>query len=155
MREAAVRGVWGLVRAMVWWVEGVEAHFQMDVIDPALRELLERIGGEGGRDEKGHMRGRSFSTKAGSEGGEGERLDFTSLATLHALYLSLLLSGLLLNSEVLSGMVMEMMEICEGFCARVDRWGGDVLPGLLSGTMGDEESAQRASILLLPVRIEG
>lgn len=143
MREAAVRGVWGLVRSMVWWVEGVEAHFQMDVIDPALRGLLKRIG-EG--EERGHARGRSFSTKAGSDvGEEEERLDFTSLATLHSLYLSVLLSGLLLDSEVLSGMMMEMMETCEALCARVDRWGGDVLPELLSGTMGDEESAERAS----------
>jgi hypothetical protein len=172
MRESAVRNVWGLVRSMLWWIETVSGHFQIDVIDPALAILLERIE-NAGRDRESHGRDTSRSTagtaagtsRPGSPdlqsqirgttiaetentfgGGEGRerksQLDFSSLTTLHTLYLSLLLSGMFLNSDVLSSKMLEMMEVCDGFCSKVERWGGDVLPSTLSSEGEGEDGAQ-------------
>ncbi|KAL8283729.1 hypothetical protein RQP46_005524 [Phenoliferia psychrophenolica] len=168
LREGVVRGVWGAVRSMLWFFEGVQAHFMTDVIDPAMRSILDRVAEH--ESATAHIRQRSMGgsslpptpmpdlgagTSFGGGGTTGmkesdaareregrTRLDFTALTAVHSLYLSVLLSGLLLSSEELSGKMMEMMQTCDAFVAKVGRWGGDVLPGLLEGGMADEESAK-------------
>lgn len=161
---------------MVWFVESILGHFQTDVIDPAFLNLLARVEkgrkgemgeggdeilGEGGRRSRNQSERSNFEdegTTFGTEArGEREReknrrdqLDFSSIETLHELYLRVLHSGLLLDSDVLSGKVTEMLDTCEELCGKVERWGGDILPGLLSGSLDEEEDAQgkRGSRLL-------
>ena len=149
-----------------------------DVIDPAMRSILDRVAEH--ESATAHIRQRSMggsslpptpmpdlgktifgvpTERDGSRDREGRtRLDFTALTAVHSLYLSVLLSGLLLSSEELSCRMMEMMQTCDAFVAKVSRWGGDVLPGLLEGGMADEESAKcesstkarpRSSLLLM------
>lgn len=53
------------------------------------------------------------------------------------------MSGLMLSNATLSVAVRAMIETCEEFAGKVERWGGDVLPGLLdegsiSGRDGDD-----------------
>ena len=74
-------------------------------------------------------------------------LDFASLTTIHSLYLSTLYSGLLLDSEELRGQIKEMLSTCNEFAARLERWGGDVLPGLLDNA-SDERNAQSKPALI-------
>ena len=159
-----MRGVWGVVRSMLWFFEGLQAHFMTDVIDPAMRAILNRVSEHETATQHVRQRsmggsslpptpmpdlggGTSFGGTTEREGGrerEGRtRLDFTALTAVHSLYLAVLLSGLLLSSDELSAKVMEMLQTCETFAARIDRWGGDILPGLLEGGMADEESARR------------
>lgn len=98
----------------------------------------DRFGGGGG--ETLHA---GPAPPAGGKEDVRRPLDFTALTTLHALYLSVLLSGLLLNSDALTEAVRALMETCERFCGKVERWGGDILPGLLDGGLDEEESALR------------
>lgn len=169
---------------MNWWIETLTSHFQSDVIEPALRKVLGKIGeaggsadeiaenatsGEDGRDDlggAGHARSRSSKSARPSPASTilspvvpspshvssptpvstNPPLDFASLTTIHSLFLSTLYSGLLLDSEELSGQVKEMLTTCDEFAARLGRWGGDILPGLLDNS-GDERNAQREFIL--------
>lgn len=147
---------------MLWWIETMERHFQTDVIEPGLRGLLERIGGGGaeegdeaeGEEEDGETEtGAPESTAASTvrqkkstrerEDEQRKRLDFTSIKNLHSLYLEVVFSGLLLGSNALREKMVVMMDVAEEFCARVERWGGDVLPGFLEGSLSAEESSQR------------
>lgn len=147
---------------MLWFLEGVQAHFMTDVIDPAMRAVLARVAGHEAASLHARQRsmgsvpptpvpdlggGTSFAgTEREGPRGEGrDRLDFAALTAVHSLYLAVLSAGLLLSSEELSAKMMELLATCEAFAGRVDRWGGDVLPGLLEGGMADEESVRRAS----------
>lgn len=183
-----IRAVWGCMRTMNWWIETLMSHFQSDVIEPALRRVLERIevgelsgstveGGVRGIEgmsagATGHARWKSTASKSSrpstpvstlhpstpssahlipplpSPPAADPPLDFASLTTIHSLYLSTLYSGLLLDSEELSEQVREMLGTCDEFAARLGRWGGDILPGLLDSST-DERNAQSTS----PLRI--
>lgn len=151
---------------MIWFIDSILGHFQIDVIEVAYKNLLDRIekgklGGSTGESEDAGEEGEGRTSRSETEGDDAttqggetstdfdrsqqrsQQLDFNSLTTIHSLYLSVIVSGLLLNSESLSSKMMEMMETCESFCSKVDdRWNGDVLPGLLEGSLNAEESAQ-------------
>ncbi|KAG8734874.1 hypothetical protein FRC10_011342 [Ceratobasidium sp. 414] len=71
------------------------------------------------------------STHAGGSENSPEFLDFTTLRTLHATYLGSIVSGSLLGHPACAALVRAALETCEGFVAQVERWGGDVLPGML------------------------
>ena len=186
-REKVIRAVWGCMRVMNWWIETLMSHFQSDVIEPALRKVLEKVGEAGGSagvevvsaegcedggkvdsGDVGHARWKSSSSARPSTPAAilqpavaspphpipsptptpvstNPPLDFASLTTIHSLYLSTLNSGLLLDSEELSGQVKEMLTTCDEFAARLERWGGDILPGLLDNA-GDDRNAQRQSL---------
>ncbi|CCO34795.1 Gamma-tubulin complex component 4 homolog [Rhizoctonia solani AG-1 IB] len=60
-----------------------------------------------------------------------ETLDFTTLRTLHATYLANIVSGSLLGHSGCASLVRAALETCERFVGTVERWGGDVLPGVL------------------------
>lgn len=153
---------------MIWFIDSILGHFQIDVIEVAHKNLLDRIekgklgGNTGESEELGGEEGEGRTTRSETEGDDAttqggetsttdydrsqqrsQQLDFNSLTTIHSLYLSVIISGLLLNSESLTSKIMEMLETCESFCGKVDdRWNGDILPGLLEGSLNDEESAQ-------------
>ncbi|GAC94045.1 hypothetical protein PHSY_001614 [Pseudozyma hubeiensis SY62] len=63
-------------------------------------------------------------------------LDFASLRTSHTAFLAFVQDGLLLSSPVASSIVRCFLDICDRFAATVERWGGDVLPPLLTTTSG-------------------
>jgi gamma-tubulin complex component 4 len=68
-----------------------------------------------------------------------EFLDFTTLRTLHATYLGNIVSGSLLAHAGCASLVRAALETCERFVAQVERWGGDVLPGMLEeGSAGTD-----------------
>jgi hypothetical protein len=83
------------------------------------------------------------SPKPGSSA--ASTIDFTTLSTLHSLFLSTLASGLLLSSAPLSNALRSLVDTCESFVARVDRWGGDVLPELLSGSTSNRGDGLRGT----------
>ncbi|QRV80447.1 gamma-tubulin complex component 5 [Ceratobasidium sp. AG-Ba] len=58
-------------------------------------------------------------------------LDFTTLRTLHATYLGNIVSGSLLGHPGCAVLVRAALETCERFVGIVERWGGDILPGML------------------------
>ncbi|KAG8806129.1 hypothetical protein FRC18_006269 [Serendipita sp. 400] len=58
-------------------------------------------------------------------------LDFTTLRAAHSRFLHILLTASLLAHPACASTVRTIMEVCERFVAQVERWGGDVLPGLL------------------------
>ena len=59
-------------------------------------------------------------------------LDFASLRAAHTAFLAFVQDGLLLSSPVASSMVRSVLDICDRFAGTVERWGGDVLPPLLT-----------------------
>lgn len=61
-------------------------------------------------------------------------LDFASLRTSHTAFLAFIQDGLLLSSPVASSIVRSFLDICDRFAGTVERWGGDVLPPLLTTT---------------------
>lgn len=66
-------------------------------------------------------------------------LDFTTLQSLHSLYLSLLQSGLLLTHDELSNLLGGMVETSEKVCRVVKGWSGEALVGAeLGGEEGEE-----------------
>lgn len=68
-------------------------------------------------------------------------LDFATLRTLHSAYLYALNSGSLLGNTECAGTIKAVMELCDVFVATVERWGGDILPGLLGeGSLGDNDA---------------
>ncbi|KAF8713596.1 hypothetical protein RHS03_00431, partial [Rhizoctonia solani] len=60
-----------------------------------------------------------------------ETLDFSTLRTLHATYLANIVSGSLLGHSGCASIVRVALETCERFVGMIERWGGDVLPGML------------------------
>ncbi|KAG8701192.1 hypothetical protein FRC09_005508 [Ceratobasidium sp. 395] len=80
------------------------------------------------------------STHTGGPENVPDFLDFTTLRTLHATYLGNIVSGSLLGHPGCAALVRAALETCERFVAQVERWGGDVLPGMLeegsAGTNG-------------------
>lgn len=74
-------------------------------------------------------------TTPGGEGKEGRNssgLDFATSRSMHQAFLSFVLDGLLLTSTEASTCVRRILQTCLRLAALVDRWGGDVLPDLLS-----------------------
>ncbi|KAG8903297.1 hypothetical protein FRB99_003482 [Tulasnella sp. 403] len=58
--------------------------------------------------------------------------DFSSLRNLHSNYLYSLLTGALLGNATYASLIRGILDVCDQFVAQVERWGGDILPGLLS-----------------------
>jgi len=62
---------------------------------------------------------------------EKQFLDFLTLRTMHTRHLTFLREGLLIADRGLAVMIRDVLETCRRFTRLVERWGGDVLPGLL------------------------
>jgi gamma-tubulin complex component 4 len=59
-------------------------------------------------------------------------LDFSTLRTLHNKYLNNLLLGSLFANQPCAATIRSILLVCGRFVAQVERWGGDILPPLLS-----------------------
>ncbi|CBQ72887.1 conserved hypothetical protein [Sporisorium reilianum SRZ2] len=73
----------------------------------------------------------------------GTVLDFASLRAAHTAFLAYVQDGLLLSSPVASSIVRAVLDVCDRFAGALERWGGDVLPALLtaSSTAADSSAA--------------
>ncbi|KAG8920030.1 hypothetical protein FRC00_010568 [Tulasnella sp. 408] len=59
-------------------------------------------------------------------------LDFSTLRLLHSTYLRSLLTGSLLADPTAATTIRSILDVCNEFVGQIERWGGDVLPALLS-----------------------
>ncbi|KAI9444886.1 Spc98 family-domain-containing protein [Lactarius indigo] len=119
---------WGLVREMNWFLENLLSYVMTDVIDSEFKRLKKQLNLEGdpkvqNTDGTGGPTVDPPDTKAqGSAETEPVvaagtvNLDFTTLQNIHSTYLERLSTWLSSNEPL----------------AQVERWGGDVLPALLS-----------------------
>lgn len=172
LREITTRQAWTLVKSMIWLLESLLGHFQTDVIDPAYKNLLDRVekgklGGNEGSEERDQVGGNrseneedNDATTIGGTDSQREReyqrsqqLDFNSLTTIHSLYLSTIVSGCLLNSEIFTSKIMEILDNCDFLCSRIDRWSGEILPSLLSGGFNEKDSSQGNFFFLRFLRV--
>ncbi|KAF8260731.1 Spc98 family-domain-containing protein [Lactarius quietus] len=122
-REALLRCSWGLVREMNWFLDNLLSYVMTDVIDSEFKRLKKQLNLEG--DSK--IAETEPVVTAGAT-----NLDFTTLQNIHSTYLERLSTGCLLTNPVLTAILRPIFELCEQSVAQVERWGGDVLPALLS-----------------------
>lgn len=61
---------------------------------------------------------------------------------LHCDYLSVLQDGLLLSHPEIARTIKDVLDVCERLVGIVERWGGDVLPGLLEVEIEEEGAAR-------------
>ncbi|KAG8794278.1 hypothetical protein FRC17_008316, partial [Serendipita sp. 399] len=85
---------------------------------------------EGGSDQPSHQT-KASKTKVADKQPSATDLDFTGLRAAHSRFLHILLTASLLAHPACASTVRTIMEVCERFVAQVERWGGDILPGLL------------------------
>lgn len=91
----------------------------------------------------------AFGSQA-DDGGHGpgglrtsSTLDFATLRTLHGAYLYALSAGSLFGNAECSATIKAIMELCEVFVGTIERWGNDILPGLLEdGSLGTGDDAR-------------
>jgi len=132
---------------MNWFLDNLLSYVMTDVIDSEFRRLKRQLspGGESkvhestGGQSAGPSSPKSLAPAEHAETGTeptvappGTGLDFTTLQNIHSTYLERLLTGCLLTNPVLAATLRPIFELCEQLVAQVERWGGDVLPGLLS-----------------------
>ncbi|KAG9003202.1 hypothetical protein FRB94_003314 [Tulasnella sp. JGI-2019a] len=162
-QQRLLRGGWGVLRQMIWFLDTLWGYLMSDVVGtqyewfkdqlkPTKAPLEPRITPSMGL--KGRLPGDEDDTKGepGKKSQPGSRvssgqyqpkphLDFSTLRNLHATYLNKVLTGSLLTNATCAGLVREVLELCAHFVAQVERWGGDILPALLS-----EGSLENANI---------
>jgi hypothetical protein len=145
---------------MQWFLDTLLGYIMMDVVDVEfgkLKELLSRrkladvdstvpkspVPHSDEHESDLHQDPKlSHQTISTSHPSTSNPLDFTTLRTIHTTYLDRLLTGCLLTNSVLTSTLRSILDVCERFVAQVERWGGDVLPALLSeGSLkgGDEK----------------
>ncbi|BEJ13869.1 hypothetical protein CspHIS471_0310430 [Cutaneotrichosporon sp. HIS471] len=118
-RSALARSSWGLVRGMLFVLDQLLGHFMADIVGTQHRRLLDTLG-DGGTPGRGTA-----------------YLDFLTLRQMHARHLAFLREGLLIADRESALLVRDILDTCKRFCGLVERWGGDVLPELLSDDEGD------------------
>jgi gamma-tubulin complex component 4 len=130
-RRELSRCGWGVVRQMGWFIDTLLEYLMNDVVDAEFKRLKTLLL-DPGAGQHGKQSGSSQPTARPIDANGPSYLDFTTLRVLHAEYLGrLLTSSLLLNAEI-APIVRHIIEVCEGLVAQVERWGGDILPDLLS-----------------------
>jgi len=148
-RQALLRCGWGLVREMNWFLDNLLSYVMTDVIDSEFRRLEkqlstggdskvqspENIGEQTGDPPIPRTPGPAGHAEPGTEptvASGATHLDFSTLRNIHSTYLERLLTGCLLTNPMLTATLRPIFELCEQLVAQVERWGGDVLPALLS-----------------------
>lgn len=122
VRVQMLRCGWGVVRDMGWFLDTLLGYVMMDVVDVEFRKLKEMLA-------------------------TVSHLDFSTLRTMHTNYLGRLLDGCLLTNSSLTGVLRQMLDVCERFVALVERWGGDVLPALLfEGSLRGDDTEVGATV---------
>jgi hypothetical protein len=145
-RQALLRCGWGLVREMNWFLDNLLSYVMTDVIDSEFRRLKKLLNptreskvqnpegmvGQTGDPPSPKAPGIVERPEPGTEPTTAPGLDFTTLQNIHSTYLERLLTGCLLTNPMLTATLRPIFELCEQLVAQVERWGGDVLPALLS-----------------------
>jgi gamma-tubulin complex component 4 len=145
-RQALLRCGWGLVREMNWFLDNLLSYVMIDVIDSEFRRLTkllnpsreskvqnpEGTGGQTAEPSSPKTPVTSEHAELGTEPIATPDLDFTTLQNIHSTYLERLLTGCLLTNPMLPATLRPIFELCEQLVAQIERWGGDVLPALLS-----------------------
>lgn len=72
------------------------------------------------------------STGSTITGRKLRHIDFSTLRLLHSTYLRSLLTGSLLADPTAATTIRSILDVCNEFVGQIERWGGDVLPALLS-----------------------
>lgn len=93
--------------------------------------------------------GPGASVFAHSGSSSSPALDFITLRAAHGTYLDLLADGLLLSApdREAASTLRDILGVCEQFVAYVERWGGDVLPGLLAEGYDDEAGSNVGALV--------
>ncbi|OSX66932.1 hypothetical protein POSPLADRAFT_1130645, partial [Postia placenta MAD-698-R-SB12] len=153
-RKELLRCGWGVVREMSWFLDTLLGYVMTDVVDVEFRRLkgmlLEKTsdvvkhatggqsipapGSEGadGQIEASHSASTLPASQSSSSNAGSTSLDFTTLRNIHTTYLERLITGSLLSNPPLTAIIRMILETCERFVAQAERWGGDILPELLS-----------------------
>ncbi|KAL4267957.1 Spindle pole body component [Pleurotus pulmonarius] len=132
-RSTLLRCGWGVVRDMGWFLDTLLAYVMTDVVDTEYRQLKSLLGKEG----MSQFASAGSNTLLGSRPSalgthsDSTHIDFTTLRTIHSMYLDRLVTGCLLTNDTLTSILRSIFEVCERLVAQIERWGGDVLPALL------------------------
>jgi gamma-tubulin complex component 4 len=139
-RQALLRCGWGLVREMNWFLDNLLSYVMTDVIDGEFRRLKKLLSPT--REPKTQYPENTGGSTTDPPSPKTPvtmtaehpepSLDFTTLQNMHSTYLERLLTGCLLTNPMLTATLRPIFELCEQLVAQVERWGGDVLPALLS-----------------------
>ncbi|KAG8880919.1 hypothetical protein FRB98_004679 [Tulasnella sp. 332] len=164
-QERLLRSSWSVSRQLLWFLDTLWGYLMSDVVgtqykwfkahlQPVKPPLEPRsspslglkgrappgetdVGGEAGKKSRPGSRVSSGQYNPNSATSK-LHLDFSTLQNLHATYLNRVLTGSLLTNATCAGLIREFLELSEHFVAQVERWGGDVLPALLSeGSLED------------------
>ncbi|KZO95464.1 hypothetical protein CALVIDRAFT_500298 [Calocera viscosa TUFC12733] len=153
LRTILLRRTWGCVREMVWFLEVLWSYIGGDVVDTCYRTFREQIGSPAGRtrtmsSSRSQQPGSPTVASRPDTPGAEKQLDFATLKQLHTTYLTNLTSASLMASGPLSTIIHEVLQNCERLVGQVERWGGDVLPDLLSAQMeGDGGMVERQQVV--------
>ncbi|GJJ09549.1 hypothetical protein Clacol_003772 [Clathrus columnatus] len=135
LRNSLARRAWGCARTMNWFLEILMEYTWSDVIDEEYSSLKTQLTKF--RSVNNRNRESTESNSVHDHVTIGQ-LDFNTLRVLHNIYLGNLLNNSLVGQPILMTTLRNVFETCELFIAQVERWGGDVLPPLLSeGRLGD------------------
>lgn len=139
LRRGLLRSGWGLVRELNWFLDSLVAYTMVDVIDVEWTHLKKLLAGA---DPGTCHHPRTGAVEPNS--GTSHHLDFTTLRTIHRDYLERIVVGTLLSNQPLTAIIRSIFQLCDRFVSQVERWGGDVLPDLL--TEGSINSAEHARV---------
>ncbi|KAK0536761.1 hypothetical protein OC842_001860 [Tilletia horrida] len=104
--------------------------------------VLSAVGTGAGASLAGGSGAGAGSGGAGLDALQRSHLDFNSLQATHSAFLAFVQDGLLLSSPAASALLRAILELCDQFVGAVERWGGDVVPDLLSeGNLTDKSSS--------------
>ncbi|GJE87702.1 gamma-tubulin ring complex protein [Phanerochaete sordida] len=153
VRKELLRCGWGVVREASWFLDTLLGYVMTDVVDVEFRRLKTLLAGQVAGVAKQTTGSQSHgdvhsipppataatipTSHSSASTLSSTSLDFTTLRQIHATYLERLITGCLLTNSALTSIVRSILEVCEQFVAQVERWGGDILPELLSeGSLG-------------------
>ncbi|KAL1916526.1 uncharacterized protein VTP21DRAFT_5717 [Calcarisporiella thermophila] len=111
--------VWRVRGMMMFFIDAIWGHMQMDVIEVNFRAFLQKVAAAA-----------------------ADTLDFESLQQAHRYYLDNLVRGCLLESQVLRGCLREAFGVCDRFCGIVERVSED------GAGRGEEERDVKAILRL-------
>ncbi|CAG8637975.1 11639_t:CDS:2, partial [Gigaspora rosea] len=124
---------WKIRASMMFFVDCLWGHIQMDIIESNFRTLVNRIN----ISSTHYRRQRENDEKTHINESETFR-DFEDIRIGHATYLGDLLRGCLLESRTCSETIKMSLNICDQVCGLLERWNG--------GVIDDEKFSQIAQL---------
>ncbi|POG75049.1 gamma-tubulin complex component protein [Rhizophagus irregularis DAOM 181602=DAOM 197198] len=129
---------WNVRASMMFFVDCLWAHVQMDIIESNFQNLVRRITVSSAHHQKQRpssttepsspispTRPKSMNPKKDTHSNESERLrDFEDIRLGHTSYLDELLRGCLLESRVCTETIRMALKIIDKFCVLLERWDG-------------------------------